>query len=116
MTKAAAETRKIIEARVEGVTPDIPVREFEIKNIERVLEDVDVDARVKFPGESEDARYNRVQYYKEELLSRFAAPLRPRLAAVFHQYVAACIRGGRGSRSYTIDDSGVVDMLPCGAA
>jgi hypothetical protein len=112
MTKAATETRKIIEARIDGLTPDIPVRDFEMRNIEAVLEDVDLDARLKFPGEDEESRWSRVQFYKDELLTRFAVSLRPRLSAVFHQYVAACIRGGRGSRSYTIDDSGCVDLIP----
>lgn len=106
---AATKTREIVEARILGLTPDIQVKDFEIRNIETVMEDVEVDALLAHPGDDDDARWERVQYYKQELLRRFADSLRPRLAAVFHQYVAACIRGGRGGRSYTIDSSGAVE-------
>ncbi len=108
---AVAKTREIIEARIAGLTPDIPVRDFEIKNIEKVLEDVDLDAHKDYPGDNEDARYDRVQYYKDELLKRFAQSLRPRLSAVYHQYVAATIRGGQQARVYSVDESGCVEMI-----
>jgi len=110
MSTAATKTREIVEARIAGLTPDVMVRDFEVRNIESVMEDVEVDAILAHPGDDEDARWERVQYYKQELLNRFADSLRPRLAAVFHQYVAATIRGGRGGRSYTIDSSGVIDQ------
>lgn len=112
---AATKTREIVEARILGLTPDIQVYDFEIRNIETVMEDVESEALRKFPENKHDAqaddaaRYERIHFYKTELLKRFAVNLRPRLSAVFHQYVAACIRGGRGGRSYTFDRSGAVE-------
>lgn len=110
MSTAATKTREIVEARIAGLTTDVMVHDFEIRNIESVMEDVAVDALLAHPGDDEDARWQRVQYYKDELLRRFDESLRPRLSKVFHQYVAATIRGGRGGRSYTIDDSGCVNQ------
>ena len=108
---AAEKTRDIVEARVDGLTPDIQVRDFEIRNIERVMEDVESEAHRLYSGDSEEAYWARIQYYKTELLSRFAASLRPRLSAVFHQYVASCKRGGSGGRVYAVDASGCIDLV-----
>lgn len=108
---AAEKTRGAIEARIDELTPDIQVRDFEIKNIERVMEDAEAEAHRLHPGDSDDARWERIQFYKTELLSRFAASLRPRLSAVYHQYIAACLRGAQGGRVYAVDESGCIDLV-----
>lgn len=107
---ATEKTKNIIEARIAGLTPDVPVREFEIRNIEKVMEDVAPDALMAHPGDDDESRWERIQFYKNEILARFAAPLRPRLAAAFHQYVASTLRGAMGGRTYTLDESGCVDQ------
>ena len=104
-------TRETIQGRIQGLTPDVPVRDFEVQNIETVMEDAAPGALLAVPGDDEDSRWARIQYYKDELLSRFATTLRPRLAAVFHQYVASTLRGAQGGRRVTVDESYCVDLV-----
>jgi hypothetical protein len=108
---AAAKTRETIVARIDEITPDIQVRDFEIRNIETVMEEVESEAHRLHPGGDDDARWARIQFYKDELLARFAASLRPRLSAVYHQYIASTLRGAQGGRVYSVDESGCVDMF-----
>lgn len=108
---AAEKTRGIVEARIDSLTPDIKVRDWEVRHIEKTMEDAGPEAHRLHAGDSEEAYWARIQYYKAELLNRFENSSRPRLAAVFHQYVASCKRGGRGGRVYAIDESGCVDLV-----
>ena len=83
------ETKKAVLLRVARIPTFAVVPEHAIKLFDRVIEETEADAYREHPED----RWARVQFWKEEILSRVAPTLRGLVAVQFHEYIAALDRG-----------------------
>lgn len=84
------ETRAAIEARrVDAVKNVEVIPEYAFKMIERTIELNEAEALRLFP----DDLWERVHYWKKQLLADVAETYRGRLAAMYHEYIAKTLEG-----------------------
>ena len=105
MSPNASRVWDLVEARIKGVTRTTTVPGFVIKHIDTVTEACSADALNKFPGDTHEARCERLAYYYEQFLDTIADHMRPKAAKEFIQLMACYLRNA-GPQSYTIDGSG----------
>jgi hypothetical protein len=96
-------TKQAIVLRINRTPAFEVVPQHAISLFDRVIEETEVEATRLHP----DNVWGRVEFWKGEILSRVAAPLRGLVAVQFHEYIAATMRGGDGVEVET-DDYGPV--------
>jgi len=101
------ETKKAVQLRVARKPVFAVVPEHAIKMFDRVIEETEVFATARHPNDI----WGRVEFWKEEILSRVSRPLRGLVAVQFHEYIAALMRNDDDE---TADDFGFSTHPPYG--
>lgn len=86
-------TKSAIVGRVHRDTGSVPVAEHAIRFFDYVISEVEADALAAHPTD----KWARINYWKEEILSRVARNWRGLVAVQFHEYIAALERGAEES-------------------
>jgi hypothetical protein len=110
---SSAETKKSIVGRAERRPSFAVVPEHAIKLFDRVISETDAEALQKHPND----KWARIQFWKEEILSRVIPSIRGLLTVYYHEYIAALLRNedpdmgvdayGFGGRPYNPNAEGV---------
>lgn len=82
------ETKKAIQVRIAAKPVFAVVPEHAIRLFDRVIEETEVEAFKEHKG-----FWARVNFWKNEVLSRVTPALRGIVAVQFHEYIAALSRG-----------------------
>jgi hypothetical protein len=85
---AVAETKQSILGRVFKRPEFVVVPEHAIKLFDRVIEQREAEALRLFP----DNEWERIQYWKEEIMELTLPKLRGVIAGYYHEYIAALMR------------------------
>ena len=109
-----------IDGIVEGrISPEaMPFAELSPEDQRYIIDEIDAAVAAievpvirRYPDlKSEAQRCERLREYKREFLSRVEDHLREVYGSYFDTLHGCLIRSGRAARSYTIDDSGVVEF------
>jgi hypothetical protein len=87
------ETKKAIIGRIHRSTRATPVPEHVIRLFDHVIEETHVEAFLAHPTD----KWERIEFWKEEILARIAEPFRGLVAIQYHEYMAAIERGNEES-------------------
>jgi hypothetical protein len=98
---SSAETKKAIVGRAERRPSFAVVPEHAIKLFDRVISETDAEALQKHPND----KWARIQFWKEEILSRVIPSIRGLLTVYYHEYIAALLRND-GENGMEIDTDG----------
>lgn len=97
-------TKQAIVLRINRTPAFEVVPQHAITLFDRVIEETEAEATRLHPADV----WGRVEFWKGEILSRIAAPLRGLVAVQFHEYIAATMRGDGGVEPVSDDGFGPV--------
>ena len=84
------EPKAAVRARIADRTVNVEVLpEHAFRMIETVIAANEAEALRLYPGDEEDAVFSRVNFWKTQLVESVAPQYRGRLAAMYHEYIAA---------------------------
>lgn len=109
MSPAATKVWNLVEGRLKGVTRDVTVPGFVLKHIDEVTEQVSTEAMLAHPGDTHEARCERLAFYLDAFLAGVADNMRGQATKEFCQVMACYIRNDH--TSYSIDSSGCVNPI-----